>query len=211
MVLGQGSLGNLYADSSRGSPSALPPARLGFRLFQLALAVALHQALLPGLASAPAAYDPDYDSFDRALLRELGFEVLADEPSYGVAGSGPALLYMPCCPRELYAAVLAANNGHLQQLAVFGTSMRSLADTQALVAALTAEPAASAAAPAGRSNVINRMLDVSSAEQSSSAVAQQGDVLQLAYKRGCVLEVPCPDCAAHGVGVAVHLFRTAQL
>lgn len=105
----------------------------------------------------------------------------------------------------------AANNGHLQQLAVFGTSMRSLADTQALVAALTAEPAASAAAPAGASNVINRMLDVSSAEQSSSAVAQQGDVLQLAYQRGCVLEVPCPDCAAHGVGVAVHLFRTAQL
>lgn len=89
--------------------SQLPPARLGFRLFQLALAVALHQALLPGLASAPAAYDPDYDSFDRALLRELGFEVLADEPSYGVAGSGPALLYMPCCPRELYAAVLVSS------------------------------------------------------------------------------------------------------
>ncbi|WIA08397.1 hypothetical protein OEZ85_007836 [Tetradesmus obliquus] len=141
MVLGQGSLGKLCADSSKGSPSA-PPARLGFRFFQLALAVALQQSLLPGLASAPAAYDPEYDSFDHALLRELGFEVLADEPGFGVAHSGPALLYMPCCPRELYAAVLAANNGHLQQLAVFGTSMRSLADTQALVAALTAEPAA---------------------------------------------------------------------
>jgi hypothetical protein len=92
----------------------------------------------------------------------------------------------------------AANNGHLQQLSIFGTSMRSLADTQALVAALTSEPAAATAAAAA-------------AGASQRAAAQQVDVLQLAYQQGCVMEVPSPDCAAHGVGVAVHLFSRGRL
>jgi hypothetical protein len=84
------------------------PARLGFRFFQLVMAVALKQALLPNLSSQPTAYDPDYDQFDRALLGQLGFRALQEQPSYDVAGSGAALLYMPCCPRELYAAVLVS-------------------------------------------------------------------------------------------------------
>jgi hypothetical protein len=111
----------------------------------------------------------------------------------------------------------AANNGDLQQLAIFGTSMRSLADTQALVAALTAVPAAATAAAAavsrGGFGVTDTELQVdsSSAEQSSNAAAQQVDVLQLAYRQGCVVEVPSPDYAAHGVGVAVHLFNRGRL
>jgi hypothetical protein len=84
------------------------PARLGFRFFQLVMAVALKQALLPNLTSKPTAYDPDYDRFDHALLGQLGFRALQEQPSYDVAGSGAALLYMPCCPRELYAAVLVS-------------------------------------------------------------------------------------------------------
>jgi hypothetical protein len=86
----------------------LPPARLGFRFFQLAVAAALQQSLLPGLTSQPTAYDPDYDDFDRALLSQLGFKALKEEPSYDIASSGAALLYMPCCPRELYTAVLVS-------------------------------------------------------------------------------------------------------
>jgi hypothetical protein len=73
--------------------------------------------------------------------------------------------------------------------------MRSLADTQALMAALASNPAAAAAA----------------ADTSQSAAAQQVDVLQSAYQQGCVLEVPSPDCAAHGVGVAVHLFSRERV
>jgi hypothetical protein len=87
-----------------------PPPRLGFRFFQLVIAVALQQTLLPNLTSQPSAYDPDYDQFDLALLRQLGFRALQEQPSYDVAGSGAALLYMPCCPRELYAAVLVSGS-----------------------------------------------------------------------------------------------------
>jgi hypothetical protein len=111
-----------------------------------------------------------------------------DDASYTARVTAAATAHgMPC--------LQAANNGNLQQLSIFGTSMRSLADTQALVAALTSGPAAAAAAVGG----------------SKSAVAQQIDVLQLVYQQGCVLEVPCPDCAAHGVGVAVHLFSRGGL
>jgi hypothetical protein len=115
----------------------------------------------------------------------------------------------------------AANNGHLQQLAVFGTSMRSLADTQALVAALAADPAAAAGSTAGAFEAIGKVQQqqqqaasiATSSEQSSSAGAGAAgaDVLQLAYQRGCVLEVPSPDCAAHAVGVAVHLFLKGSI
>jgi hypothetical protein len=72
------------------------------------MAVALKQALLLNLTSQPIVYDPDYDQFDHALLSQLGFRALQEEPSYDVTGSGAALLYMPCCPRELYATVLVS-------------------------------------------------------------------------------------------------------
>lgn len=140
--------------------------------------------------------------------------------------------------------VQAANNGRLQQLAVLGTSLASLADTQALVEALTSPPEAATTttqptdSPAGgtcrpASSAPRRQqpnatepgkLSLSASAKSSSTTStasvsagdgcsagggggnKQGDFLQLAYQQACVVEVPCPDCAAHGVGVALHLF-----
>jgi hypothetical protein len=81
------------------------------------MAVALQQSLLPGLIDQPTAYDPDYDQFEHALLGELGFKVLKDEPSYDVASRNAALLYMPCCPRELYPAVLVSRSVVVQAVA----------------------------------------------------------------------------------------------
>ena len=75
---------------------------------QLALAVALHRHMLPGLTSKPLAFDPDFDQGDVALLNSLGFDVAAAEPSHAVRG--PTLLYMPCCPRQLYSDVLVRHN-----------------------------------------------------------------------------------------------------
>jgi hypothetical protein len=71
---------------------------------QLTLAVALVQHLLPGLSTKPAAFDPDFEPEDVELLEGLGFAVPASPPSHTAAG--PTLLYMPCCPRDLYSDVL---------------------------------------------------------------------------------------------------------
>lgn len=88
---------------------------------QLTLAVALHRHLLPcvdtATTSTPAsssssstvkllAYDPEFAPGDVQLLNSLGFEVPGQEPNLGV--SGPALYYMPCCPRQLYSDVLVS-------------------------------------------------------------------------------------------------------
>lgn len=104
-VLGLGSTHALLAEqqSSQGAASP-PPARLGFRLMQLALAVALQQHLLPGLTTPPTAFDPEFEPPDVELLSRLGFAVPPLEPGHAV--TGPTLLYMPCCPRHLYSDVL---------------------------------------------------------------------------------------------------------
>lgn len=83
---------------------ASPSSRLGFRLMQLTLAVALRQQLLPGLSSRPAAFDPEFEPADIQLLQGLGWTVPDGEPSH--VATGPTLYYMPCCPRQLYSDVL---------------------------------------------------------------------------------------------------------
>lgn len=86
-------------------------------------------------------------------------------------------------------ATQAANwssSERLQRLAILGSSMRSLTDTQGLLQALVTQGAA------GHGGM-----------RAMSAVQQ-------AYAQGRVVEVPCPDCAAHGVGVAVHLFLPSR-
>lgn len=103
-VLGLGSIHALLAEQQSSQRPALPPARLGFRLMQLALAVALQQHLLPGLTSPPTAFDPDFEPADVELLSRLGFAVPPLEPGHAV--TGPTLVYMPCCPRHLYSDVL---------------------------------------------------------------------------------------------------------
>lgn len=81
-------------------------SRLGFRLMQLSLAVALQQHMLPGLTIKPTAYDPEFEPADVELLDSLGFTVPACEPNHMV--TAPTLLYMPCCPRQLYSDVLVS-------------------------------------------------------------------------------------------------------
>lgn len=83
-------------------------SRLSFRLFQLVLAVALWRHMLPGLAHKPTAYDPEFDDFDRQLLTSLGFQVLDQEPPHIVTAR--TLMYMPCCPRQLYSQVLVSSS-----------------------------------------------------------------------------------------------------
>lgn len=103
-VLGLGSIHALLAEQQSSKGPTPPPARLGFRLMQLALAVALQQHLLPGLTSPPTAFDPDFEPADIELLSRLGFAVPPVEPGHAV--TGPTLVYMPCCPRHLYSDVL---------------------------------------------------------------------------------------------------------
>ncbi|MEW5301639.1 MAG: hypothetical protein WDW38_002648 [Sanguina aurantia] len=51
----------------------------------------------------------------------------------------PTLFYMPCCPRDLYAAVIAQNKaaGTLCNVAILGNSLRSLTDSNQLLQMLT--------------------------------------------------------------------------
>ncbi|KAF8072549.1 hypothetical protein HT031_000209 [Scenedesmus sp. PABB004] len=183
-VLGLGSLGA----ARRPARPPAPPPRLAFRLGQLSLATALRRAVLRGLDAPPGAFDPDADAWDAALLRRLGFEPLEAEPSHRVAAAAsPALLYLPCCPRALVGTVLAANADQLHRLAVLGTSLRSLAETEGLLDALLDGGAGDGGGGGG------------------GAAAALAD----ACRGGRLVEVAAPDCAAHGVGVAVHLWRRA--
>eukprot|EP00879_Flechtneria_rotunda_P009819 GHRR01010269.1.p1 GENE.GHRR01010269.1~~GHRR01010269.1.p1 ORF type:complete len:411 (+),score=124.71 GHRR01010269.1:983-2215(+) len=190
VVLGLGSISKAARPGGQHEgPNNLGRSRLHFRLFQLALATALHRHLLPSSQQQPGAWDPDFDSFDAELLTSLGFRVATSHTSLPV--SCPTLLYMPCCPRDLYSQVLEANWDHhqLAQLAIFGTSMQSLVDSQALFTAWTEETTAHL--------------------REGGLVEGPADYVQRAYRQGVVTEVPCPDCAAHGVGVAIHTFSAA--
>ncbi len=94
----------------------------------------------------------------------------------------------------------AANWAQPQQLAILGTSMSSLSNTQSLFAALVEEGQGSA----------QSMLSSQPASQDGRAGGQQqqqADKVSLAFKQGRVSETPCPDCGAHGVGVSLHMFR----
>lgn len=97
--------------------------------------------------------------------------------------------------------VQAANWGQLQQVAILGTSMSSFSNTQSLFDALVAE---SQGAPQG-------MASSSPAGRQGAGLGQQqqqqADMVSLAYSQGRVVEMPCPDCSAHGVGVSLHMFR----
>lgn len=123
-VIGLGSIGRLLAPTSaaRTGPSlsavsqAPPPARLAYRLQQLVVATALATSTglihASGPGARPLATDPDFDAFDVELLNSLGFRAHsgpADPLALLPQGGGPrsrTLLYMPCCPRELYTDML---------------------------------------------------------------------------------------------------------
>lgn len=94
----------------------------------------------------------------------------------------------------------AANWGQLQQVAILGTSMSSLSNTQSLFTALVAESEGGPQSTQGSS-------PAGGAQQGASLGQQQADMVSLAYSQGRVVEMPCPDCGAHGVGVSLHMFR----
>lgn len=93
--------------------------------------------------------------------------------------------------------------------------MRSLADTQALFQSLTGHAPAGDDACNSKGSETGIAGDVIAAAATAAAgpSCQQApgthetDYTKLAYQQGHVLEVVAPDCAAHGVGVAVHLFK----
>lgn len=94
-----------------------------------------------------------------------------------------------------------ANWHQLHQIAIFGTSLSSLSNTQALFTALVEEGAGAAAGSPTSSG--------SSMAGAAPLGLQQpaADMVSVAFKEGRVVEVLCPDCAAHGVGVSLHTFR----
>jgi hypothetical protein len=77
----------------------------------------------------------------------------------------------------------------LHQLAILGTSMSSLSNTQSLFTALVGEGTGTGSSEAGQQQ------------------QQEADMVSLAYMQGRVVELPCPDCSAHGVGVSLHTFK----
>lgn len=100
----------------------------------------------------------------------------------------------------------AANWAQMQQLAILGTSMSSLSNTQSLFTALVAESdgppqGVNSSQPTGNDSSPSRQ------PQPRGQQPQQSDMVSLAYKQGRVVETPCPDCGAHGVGVSLHMLR----
>lgn len=101
----------------------------------------------------------------------------------------------------LLRLVQAANMpDRLHQLAILGTSMSSLSNTQSLFSALVGEGTDAGSSGTGQ-------LAGSSTLGDAQQQQQQADMVSLAYMQGRVVELPCPDCSAHGVGVSVHMFK----
>lgn len=104
----------------------------------------------------------------------------------------------------------AANWGHLERLVILGTSMSSHADTQPLLAALagsggyTGQTAAASSLAAGLSRT---NMGAAQLQLQQPSLLPGSDAVAVAMQHGRVVEVVCPDCAAHGVGVSVHMFR----
>lgn len=82
---------------------------------------------------------------DGASLHDTSGPESAILQALGPASTGewvvqrPTLFYMPCCPRDLYAAVIAQNRaaGTLHNVCILGNSLRSLKDSNQLLQLLT--------------------------------------------------------------------------
>ena len=122
----------------RGDP---PLGRAPYRLFQLALSLAVAEKLRAlGCTALSTTYcDPEYDALDVELIAALGGRVVGVQNSVAAAQQGETvaeasghgghmLLYMPCCPRQLYGEVIEAVRpaGALQRTAILGSSLQSL-------------------------------------------------------------------------------------
>jgi hypothetical protein len=101
-----------------------------------------------------------------------------------------------------------ANWHQLHQVAIFGTTLSSLSNTQALFTALVEEGAAGGD-PSSSSTGSSRSVPGESPRDAAPPQQPAADTVSVAFKEGRVVEVLCPDCAAHGVGVSLHTFRPA--
>lgn len=104
-----------------GSPSQSPASRAQLALLPLLLS-------LSNPAARILAFDPVFNSADRAVLRACGCQVLTDEEAAGFRVSERCLLYMPHCEAALYNDVLEDNWApeHLEKLAILGNSFAAI-------------------------------------------------------------------------------------
>jgi hypothetical protein len=160
--------------------------------------------LLPGIASdQPTLFvDPAFTRWDEDLLTALGGRVVSDvahavsgasdiSPGDAQRSGGGALLYMPCCPRSLYADVVmhAAAAGMLQHTAILGNSFRCLVDSDVLLRAFS-------------NSAGSKLVD----EDQDDAHSVTPPLIQHLVRSRLCVEVPAPDCLAHGVAVGLHAF-----
>jgi hypothetical protein len=192
--------------------------RAGMRLFQLALACLLLSERASSSAAVAVAADPEYDPVDRCLLESLGFSralsgTAADALRAAAAAaaaveeagapSSSCLCYMPLCPRDAYDEVLSAfwSADRLPLLQLLGTSLGSQGESSALVAALAALGGGGGnrglASPSSAANTPGDDRPSEKQAQLAGAAAEAA---------GVMIELPSPDFACHGVGVALHAF-----
>jgi hypothetical protein len=192
-------LGGLWQYTTSGEGGA--PKRAGMRLAQWALLLLMQRRLLPGLAARPRASDPEFASADLEALALLGVDADATGElprcarPRGASREEPTLVYAPCCPRDVYSGLVAANlgAGRLSRLALVSTSLASQGASSALVLALARPPPGAGAGPAG-------------------PPGGGGELHAQLHARGGCVEAMLPDVGgAHGIATSVHLFPLPRL
>jgi len=117
--------------------------------------------------------------------------------------SDHTLVYAPCCPRDVYSALMRANWSidQLTRLALVATSMASQGASSSLFLALT------------QPDVRGSSSGSSSSSSSSSSTGKESEELHaLLQSKGGAVEALLPDVGgAHGIGTSVHLFPRARL
>lgn len=101
---------------------------------------------------------------------------------------------MPLCPRDAYDEVLGRywSAEDLPRLQILGTSFGAQGESAALIAAIAAFGGSGGGGRAG-------------AEPAKPPSEKQA-LLAAAAPDGVLVEIPAPDFACHGVGVALHAF-----
>ncbi len=135
----------------------------------------------------------------------------------------PTLFYCPCCPRDVYDAIVRANQaaGTLHNVAIIGNSFRGQADAALLLRAFGGLGAGmgpgrgpggggmggGAGTRAGGRGLAGAGLGGGLGAGAGMGEEGEGDeaFVQLVAE-GKVVEVMLPDFAAHGVATALHLF-----
>lgn len=176
VLYGTGSIFSYRKEVVDGIRQDKDSKRVGMRLQQLALALVLAEAL-PGLVQKPQCFDPEYLEEDKEVLRALGFDITAGNENASRTVSKPTLFYMPCLPRHLYSNLVSANWGM--------TGLPNIAILGTSFKSLQAS-----------SLLVSSLSDQEPITEPAAWLSA----------RGGVLELMCPDCAAHGIATSLHLF-----